>query len=426
MPMSDEFCRRLLPVLPRIADHFGTPCHIYDVQGVHGTADSFNRAFRGLDFREYFAVKAQPNPQILRLLAGHGFGFDCSSIAELVAARQAGAAGDDISFTSNNTSCEELAAALGADAIITVDDETVVDKLVAMRARPRSVCFRVHPGRSASVQNMHLGGSESSKFGIRIDRLHDVAAKAYGLDAHTYGLHIMLGSHLQTPDSFLCNLDLLLESALRLRDGVGVRIDFVNLGGGIGIPYRPEEREFDLSGLAAGIRDRVLAFEREHSWHLRVLFESGRYLMGPHGVLVTRVLNRMTKWREIVGVDCGMNGLIRPGMYPDAYHHVSVPDGDGRGLETVDVVGSMCENNDKLAIQRVLPRTVEGDLLLVHDTGAHALSQTYTYGGRLRPQELLLHSDGVVERIRRAETVEDYFATLRCAADRLEAAAVLQ
>lgn len=426
MPMSDAFWQRLVPVLPRVAEHFGTPFHIYDVQGVRDTAEGVNQAFRGLDFREYFAVKAQPNPRILRTLADHGFGFDCSSIAELVAARAAGAVGDDISFTSNNTSSEELVAAFAADAIITVDDETVVDKLVAMRARPRSVCFRVHPGRSASVQNMHLGGAESSKFGIRIDRLHGVVAKARQLGANTYGLHVMLGSHLKTPDSFLHNLDLLLDTALRLRDETGVRIDFVNLGGGIGIPYRLEEQEFDLAGLAAGVRDRVTAFERDHAWHLRVLFESGRYVTGPHGVLVTRVLNRMTKWREIVGVDCGMNGLIRPGMYPDAYHHVSVLDGEGRELETVDVVGSMCENNDKLAIQRVLPRTVEGDLLLVHDTGAHALSQTYTYGGRLRPQELLLHPDGDVERIRRAETVEDYFATLRCDADRLTTAVVLR
>lgn len=426
MPMSTDFSRRLLPTLSRIADHFGTPFHIYDVQGARDTAEGLNHAFRGLNFREYFAVKAQPNPRILRLLAHHGFGFDCSSIAELVAAREAGAVGDDISFTSNNTSYEELVAALDADAIVTVDDETVVDRLLAMRARPRSVCFRVHPGRSASVQNMHLGGGESSKFGIRIDRLHSVVAKARRIGAQTYGLHIMLGSHLQEPDSFLQNLDLLLDTALQLQDATGVRVDIVNLGGGIGIPYRPGEQEFDLAGLANGIRDRVTAFEREHAWPLRVLFESGRYVMGPHGVLVTRVLNRMTKWREIVGVDCGMNGLIRPGMYPDAYHQVSVLDGDGRGLETVDVVGSMCENNDKLAVQRVLPRTVEGDLLLVHDTGAHGLSQAYTYGGRLRPQELLLHPDGVVERIRRAETVEDYSATLHCDADRLETATVLR
>lgn len=426
MPMSDDFTDRLMPLLPAVVERFGTPFHIYDLRGVRHSAVTFNDAFQDISFREYFAVKAQPNPVILRHLAEHDLGFDCSSLAELAAAAMVGASGEDISFTSNNTSHAELAEALRLDAIITIDDETVLDKVIDMKGRPSSVCLRVHPGKVASVQDMHLGGTESSKFGIRIDRLRRVAEKALTLNATSYGLHIMLGSHLQQPDSFLRNLDLLLDQAVRLRAETGLMVSFLNLGGGIGIPYRPDQHEFDVPLLARAIRLRLQAFQQRHRWPLRLLFECGRYLLGPHGALVTRVLNRMTKWREMVGVDSGMNALIRPGMYPDAYHHISVFEGDGRPTETVDVVGSMCENNDKFAIQRNLPRIVEGDLLIVHDTGAHALSQAYTYGGRLRPQELLLHPDGAVERIRRAETIDDYFATLACDAERLSAEAVLQ
>lgn len=418
MPMSDDFRRRLDPLLPAVTAHFGTPFHIYDLRGVHDTADAFNHAFREIEFREYFSVKAQPNPVMLRYLADHGFGFDCSSPAELAAATMAGASGEDIVFTSNNTSRAELAEAVGLGAIITVDDEAVLDTLIQMRLRPATLCLRVHPGASAVVDDMYLGGAESAKFGIRIDRVPAVAAKAVQVGAVTYGLHIMLGSHLQCADSFLDNLDLLLDVTMRLRVSSGYPVDVLNLGGGIGIPYRPETKPFDLPALADGVRRRVRVFEERHGVPMRVLFECGRYLLGPHGVLVTRVLNRMSKCREMVGVDAGMNALIRPGMYPDSYHHITVHEGDGRPTETVDVVGSMCENNDKLAVQRTLPRTGEGDLLLVHDTGAHALSQTYTYNGRLRPQELVLHADGSVERIRRAETVDDYLATLRCDVDR--------
>jgi diaminopimelate decarboxylase len=412
--MSDCFAQRLAPLLPKIVAHFGTPFHLYDLAGIRDTATTFNEAFAGIEFREYFAVKAQPNPVVLQHLGEHGFGFDCSSLAELAAAVRAGARGEDISFTSSNTSREELAEALRLGAIVTVDDETVLDKLIDMHAGPATLCFRVHPGGAASVQEMHLGGASSSKFGIRMDRLQQVVARSTQLGASRYGLHIMLGSHLLQPDSFLRNLDLLLDQAVHLRAATGVQIDFLNMGGGIGIPYQPDQPAFDLPLLASAIRTRLRAFERSHDWPLRLFFECGRYMVGPHGVLVTRVVNRMRKWREMVGVDCGMNALIRPGMYSGAYHHITVVDGDGRPTEVVDVVGSMCENNDKFATERLLPRTAEGDLLFIHDTGAHGLSQAYTYGGRLRPQELLLYPDGTVDRIRRAESIVDYFATLDC------------
>ncbi|HZB28791.1 MAG TPA: diaminopimelate decarboxylase [Streptosporangiaceae bacterium] len=423
MPMSTGFARRLDPVLPEVARHFGTPFHIYDLQGLRETCEHFNETFAATPYREYFAVKGQPNPTMLRYLTQYGFGFDCSSPAEIVAAAKAGARGEDICFTSNNTSYEELEIALRLGAIITVDDETVVDKLLAVDAAPRSLCLRVHPGTAADVGESYLGDALSAKFGIRIDRLPEVAAKATGLPAESFGLHMMLGSGFLHPDPYFVSLDLLLEQVTRLRDGLGLEITFLNLGGGIGIPYRPAERPFDLPALAKGVVERLRAWEqRSGRPRPRILFESGRYVLTPHGVLVTRVLNRMSKWREYVGVDAGMSAVVRPAMYADAYHHITVHDADGRSEETVDVVGSLCENNDKFGIARTLPKTTEGDLLLIHDTGAHALSMGFTYNGRLRPQELLLHPDGTVERIRRAETIDDYFATLDFAPDRLSPA----
>lgn len=415
MPMSVDFARRLATVLPAAAEHFGTPFHIYDLHGLRQTCADFTEAFRGTPHREHFAVKGQPNPAMLRHMLPYGFGFDCSSPAELVAATEAGAVGEDICFTSNNTSREELRQALRLDAIITVDDETVVDKLVTMGAAPASLCLRVHPGVAGAVGDSYLGDGESAKFGIRSDRLQAVAARAVArLGPRSLGLHMMLGSGFLRPEPFLLSLRLLLEQVDRLHEDLDLDVRFLNLGGGIGIPYRPEERPFDLLGLAGSIGARLQAWEeRTGRSRPRILFECGRYVLGPHGVLVTKVLNRMSKWREYVGVDSGMSGLMRPAMYPSAYHHVTVHDADDRPMETMDVVGSLCENNDKLAVGRTLPRTVEGDLVLVHDTGAHGLSMAFTYNGRLRPQELLLHPDGTVERIRRAETVEDYFATLQ-------------
>lgn len=426
MPMSVDFARRLDAVLPAVAEHFGTPFHIYDLQGLRETCAGFNNAFQATPYREYFAVKGQPNPVMLRHLTEYGFGFDCSSPAELVAATQAGAIGTDICFTSNNTSSAELAEAIRLGAIVTIDDETVLDKLLGLGAVPAALALRVHPGVAGAVGESYLGDAESAKFGIRIDRLAAVAAKVARLGVRELGLHMMLGSGFLLPEPFLLSLDLLLDQSDRLHGELGLDVRFVNLGGGIGIPYRPEEQPFDLPGLADAIVARLRAWE-QRSGRIRpkVLFECGRYVLVPHGVLVTRVINRMNKWREYVGVDAGMSALMRPAMYPNAYHHVTVHDGADRELETVDVVGALCENNDKFAIQRTLPRTTEGDLVLVHDTGAHALSMGFTYNGRLRPQELLLHPDGTVERIRRAETVDDYMATLSFPADVLEPAATV-
>lgn len=420
MPMSKDFESRLHPVLPTVAQCFGTPFHIYDERGIQETCTAFETAFQHTAYREHFAVKGLPNPIMLRMLAERGLGFDCSSLPELTLATQAGAVGHDICFTSNNTSRAELEAALRLGALITVDDVTVFDKLVQIGDVPETLCFRVHPGTGgAEVGESYLGKAESAKFGVPIGRLVEVCARARHHGVRSIGLHMMLGSGFLSYLPFLRSLDLLLEQADRLRESLGVAIEFVNLGGGIGIPYRPTEDAFDLPGLGRAINDRLARWERRHRVpRPRVLFESGRFVTGPHGVLVTRVVNRMSKGREYVGVDAGMSALMRPALY-GAYHHVTVPGGADRPLEIVDVVGSLCENNDKFAQQREIPMTREGDFVLIHDTGAHALSMGFAYNGRLRPQELLFRRDGSVERIRRAENEGDYFATLDFAPLRL-------
>lgn len=420
MPTSPAFERRLTSVLTDAAEHFGTPFHLYDEQGLRETAAAFDRAFAGLPYREFYAVKALPNPAVLRLLHGHGFGFDCSSLPELTLARRAGATGEDIMFTSNNTSGPELDAALSLGAVVNADDETVVDRMVAEGRLPRVLGLRVNPGRRVKgADTTFLGDPRAAKFGIRPNRLVDVVAKARRAGVRRFGLHMMLASNSLSPTPVLATLDLLLEEAALLEEALGVGVEFLNLGGGIGIPYSPDDRPFDLDGLGEAIRARLRRTEGgRRTGAPRICFESGRFVTGPHGVLVTRVLNRMSKWREFAGVDASMSDLMRPALYPHAYHHITVPGRSGPA-QTVDVVGSLCENSDKFGVGRSLPALREGDLVVIHDTGAHGHAMGFTYNGRLRPQELLLGVDGSVELIRRAETEADYFSTLRFAPDLL-------
>jgi len=411
MPASAAFEDKIRAVLPDVVARFGTPFHLYDAEGIHQTCDAFNQAFSSLRFREYFAVKALPNPAVLGLLTGHGFGLDCSSLPELTLASQIGARGHDICFTSNNTSRAEFAAAAASGALVTVDDEAVLPKLGTV---PEALCLRVNPGPIAHRRrDAFLGSPESAKFGVRIDRLPLACARARDMGVRSFGLHMMLGSNSLSPEPMLFALDLLLEQLDLLAAHLGVAVDFLNLGGGIGIPYRPEELPFDLPALGAALRQRLDAWRPPDDGQRPAIYlECGRFVTGPHGVLVTRVVNRMSKWREYVGVDASMNALMRPAIYASAYHHITAPFAEGRRHEVVDVVGSLCENNDRFAEQRDLPALAEGDLLVIHDTGAHGHSMGFTYNGRLRPQELLLHADGSVERIRRAETEQDLFATL--------------
>jgi diaminopimelate decarboxylase len=411
MPISEQFERRLEPILPEIAEHFGTPFHIYDEQGILAVVERLTASFGTLPFHEYFAVKALPNLTILRILREHGLGMECSSIAELELAADCGARGEELFFTSNNTTREEFRAALAAGAIVNIDDVTLTDKLPAAPA----VCsFRFNPGPERLGDEL-IGSPIEAKFGVRRDQLQAAYERARELGATRFGLHAMIASNVLTVQPLLATIAMLLALEDGLSRTLGIELEFINAGGGLGIPYRPDDHLLDVHALGIGAGQLLNAHEQRTGRLPRLLFEAGRYITGPNGVLVTRVINRMSKWREYAGVDAGIAALLRTAMYPSAYHHVTLHGDHGdRPREVIDVVGSLCENNDKLAVQRELPRLHEGDLLLIHDTGAHSLAMGFNYNGRLRPQELLLRVDGSVELIRRAEEVRrDYFATLQ-------------
>lgn len=411
MPLSQSFEARLLPSLPLIVDHFATPFHIYDEAGIIDTGERLKSAFRGVDFREYFAVKALPNPAVLRIISELGYGFDCSSTPEIATAQLAGAVGEDIMFTSNNTSREELRCATEAGCILNLDDITLIPKVENF---PELISFRYNPGRDRQGCDL-IGNPLEAKFGVREDQLVEAYRLACARGANRFGLHTMVCSNELDYTRMLDTARMLLRLVEHVSSALGITFEFINLGGGIGIPYRPHEKPFDLEALGAGVRRLLNEFAAE--WALpppKIMLESGRYMTGPHGVLVTRVLNRMSKWRDYVGVDASMTSLMRPALYEDAYHHITAPYAKGRPEEVVDVVGSICENSDKFARQRALPAVAEGDILLIHDTGAHGHSMGFNYNGRLRPKELLLRRSGQVELIRREEVIEkDYFSTLR-------------
>ena len=410
MPMSEAFKQRLFPNLTAIADHFGTPFHIYDERGIRETGAALRDAFSGVSgFQEYFAVKALPNPHVLSIIHDMGFGFDCSSIPELILSRQVGARGESIMFTSNNTSPAEFHAALGdGGAIINLDDVSLLAKLPAL---PEILSFRYNPG-ARRTGNAIIGNPIEAKFGISHDQLLGAYTAARDLGILRFGLHTMLVSNERNYTYMQQTAEMLLDLVEWLSSELNITFEFVNIGGGLGIPYHPEDAPLDLYALARAITPRFLAPKTP-----RLTMESGRFMTGPHGALITRALNRKQTYRTYIGVDANMSSLMRPGMY-GAYHHIDVVGKNGdQPPEIVDVVGALCENNDKFAIQRPLPPISEGDLLVIHDTGAHGQAMGFNYNGRLRPQELLLHPDGSVERIRRAETIEDYFATLNFAPD---------
>jgi diaminopimelate decarboxylase len=408
--MSPSFAQRLEHILPQVAAHFGTPFHIYDETGIRETGASLKQAFANVSrFQEFFAVKALPNPHILNILREMGFGFDCSSIPELILARQTGAGGDDIMFTSNNTAPEEFAVALAdGGCILNLDDMSLIDKVPVM---PEKVAFRYNPGARRSG-NAIIGKPEEAKFGVPHDQIITAYQQAQARGAQHFGLHTMLVSNERDYRYMLETTQMLLNVAAWIQAETGITLEFINIGGGFGIPYRPEDAPLDLNSLAKNITSLLENFGTEYGTIPALYMENGRYLTGQHGVLVTRAINHKDSYRRYIGVDANMSALMRPGMY-GAYHHITVLGKEAtHDLEVVDVVGSLCENNDKFALQRALPHIQDGDLLLIHDTGAHGHAMGFNYNGRLRPQELLLHPDNAVSRIRRAETLDDYFATL--------------
>jgi len=415
MPISASFSDRLFPLLEQIANHFGTPFHIYDELGIRQTCEKLKKAFSPLSqFREYFAVKALPNPKILEIMQDMNFGFDCSSIPEILLTRQIGAKSEDIMFTSNNTSeLEFKTAEADGGAILNLDDISLIEKIPNM---PELICFRYNPGPERTG-NQIIGNPEEAKYGLTRHQIIDAYKSARQRGAKRFGLHTMLASNELDYNYIVETAGMLLDLAQWINQELGIIFEFINIGGGLGIPYRPDEKPFDLDAMAKQIITLFMQFEKKNSYLPRLYMESGRYMTGPSGVLITRAINKKEIYRKYIGVDACMSSLMRPGIY-GSYHHISVPGKNSdQNPVIVDVVGSLCENNDKFAIQRPLPKISIGDILCIHDTGAHGHAMGFNYNGRLRPKELLLRQNGSVELIRREETIADYFAALEFKSD---------
>jgi diaminopimelate decarboxylase len=411
MPMTQGFKDRLYPHLPAVAAHFGTPFHIYDEAGIRETGRQLKAAFADIPvFLEYYAVKALPNPSVLALMRDMGFGFDCSSTTELMLARSLGAAGNDIMFTSNNTSPEDFKAAEAeGGCILNLDDITLIDKVPTM---PELICFRYNPG-SRRRGNDIIGKPEEAKYGVSHDQIVEAYRRAKARGAKRFGLHTMLASNELHYTYMVQTAAMLLELVETISAELGISFEFINIGGGLGIPYLPDIEPLNIEAMGEEITALFVDFKDRHGYCPALMMESGRFMTGPHGVLVVRAINRKDIYRTYIGVDACMSALMRPALY-GAYHHIEVLGKEESGAtETVDVVGSLCENNDKFAVQRALPKIADGDILIIHDTGAHGHAMGFNYNGKMRPQELLLRQDGSVALIRREEQPEDYFATLK-------------
>lgn len=392
-----------------------TPFHIYDAGGIRKTAKELTDAFAILPaFKNYFAVKALPNPHIMRILFEEGMGMDTSSLPELLLCEKLGIKGESIMFSSNDTPFNEYQKAYDLGAFINLDDISQIAYLQKHVGLPPIVCLRYNPGskKSESSESFIMGTPEETKFGMTKKQLREGYALLKKKGVKRFGLHAMIASNELSVEYLTNTADLLFSVAAEIARELSISFEFVNLGGGIGIPYRPSEKPVSFKALAHGVRK---AYEKALGNGLapfKVFMENGRVITGPHGYLVTTVLHLKETYKKFVGVDASMANLMRPGMY-GAYHHITVLNKDGaKKGEIYDVVGSLCENNDKFAINRSLPKIDSGDILIIHDTGAHGHAMGFNYNGKLRSAELLLNKDGKVKLIRRSETVEDYFATL--------------
>ena len=400
--------------LEQIIAEYGTPFHIYDEKGMRDNARKLIKAFAWApEFKEYFAVKATPNPYILKILSEEGFGADCSSLAELILAEKAGIYDEEIMFTSNDTPAEEFVKARQLGAIINLDDLTHIDFLEQCAGIPEMISFRYNPGALRGGGNAIIGNPEESKYGLTRAQLFEAFRLARDKGAKRFGLHTMIISNELDTSYFVDTASMMFDLAVAIYRELGIRIELLNFGGGIGIPYRPEQDTADLAELSRGVREAYESKIIPAGLHpMKLAMELGRYITGPFGYLVARVLHKKEIYKNYVGLDACMANLMRPALY-GAYHHITVLGKESWPCDHVyDVTGGLCENNDKFAIDRALPRIDIGDILVIHDTGAHGHAMGFNYNGKLRSAELLLRENGRVELIRRAETLEDYFATL--------------
>ena len=400
--------------IERIAADHPTPFHIYDEAAIRANARRLLAAFSWAEgFTEFFAVKALPNPHILKILAEEGFGTDCSSLPELILSERVGITGERVMFSSNDTPAAEYRKAKDLGAIINLDDISHIDYLDRKcGGLPELLSFRYNPG-PLRKGNAIIGDPKEAKYGFTREQIVQGYQTARERGVSRFGLHTMVISNELNPDTFIETANMLFDLAREVHARLGIALEFVNLGGGVGIPYRPEQDAVDLEYVSAGIRrsyeERIVA---EGVPLPKIFLECGRVVTGPYGYLVARVLHRKETYKNYLGLDASMANLMRPGMY-GAYHHVTVlGKEDAPATHTYDVTGSLCENNDKFAIDRRLPEVEVGDLVVIHDTGAHGHAMGFNYNGKLRSAELLLQPDGAVKLIRRREEVEDHFATL--------------
>ena len=403
-----------LKQLKEIEKTYPTPFYLYDEKGIRENAARLKQAFAwNKGYKEYFAVKATPNPFLLNLLKEMGCGTDCSSMTELMMSKACGFKGHDIMFSSNDTPPEEFAYAEKLGAIINLDDITHIECLEqTLGYIPETISCRFNPGGVFKVSNDIMDNPGDSKYGMTTEQMFQAFKILKDKGAKHFGIHAFLASNTVTLEYYPMLAKILFELAVRLQEETGAHVEFINLSGGIGIPYRPDQEPNDILAIGDGVRkvyEEVLVPAGMDD--VAICTELGRFMMGPYGALITKAIHEKHTHKEYVGVDACAVNLMHPAMY-GAYHHVTVMGKeDGPCDHMYDVVGSLCENNDKFAIDRMLPEICKGDLLFIHDTGAHGFAMGYNYNGKLKSAELLLKQDGSVEMIRRAETPEDYFAT---------------
>ena len=396
---------------------YPTPFHLYDEKGIRANAKALKEAFAwNKGFKEYFAVKATPNPFLINILREYGCGCDCSSYTELMLSEAMGVTGHDIMFSSNATPAEEFAYADKLGAIINLDDFTHIDFLEKTIGHiPETISCRYNPGGLFQISNDIMDNPGDSKYGMTTEQMFEAFKVLKAKGAKHLGIHAFLASNTVTNEYYPILAKMLFELAVELKKETGVHIAFINLSGGIGIPYRPEQESNDIYVISEGVRK---AYEEvlvpADMGNVAIYTELGRYMMGPYGCLVTKAVHEKHIHKEYIGCDACAVNLMRPAMY-GAYHHITVMGKEDAPCDhKYDITGSLCENNDKFAIDRMLPKIDMGDILVIHDTGAHGYAMGYNYNGKLKSAEILLKEDGSTELIRRAETPKDYFATFDC------------
>lgn len=403
--------------LEEIVKEYPTPFHLYDERGIRENAQAMKEAFAwNKGFKEYFAVKATPNPFLIEILREYGFGCDCSSYTELMLSKAMGCVGEDIMFSSNDTPAEEFQYANELGATINLDDITHIAYLEeAIGTLPKRMSCRYNPGGVFEVCNGIMDNPGEAKYGMTEAQIFEAFRILKSKGVEEFGIHAFLASNTVTNEYYPMLAKRLFELAVRLEKETGAKICFINLSGGVGIPYRPEETPNDIRVIGEGVRrvyEEVLT--PAGMGDVAIYTELGRFMMGPYGCLVTKAIHEKHTHKEYIGVDACAVNLMRPAMY-GAYHHITVMGKEHEPCNyKYDVTGSLCENNDKFAVDRMLPKIDKGDLLVIHDTGAHGFAMGYNYNGKLKSAEILLKTDGSTQLIRRAETPKDYFATFDC------------